>query len=402
MKKNIKKVYLFSFFWMFLIIIPVIVPFFLDCGLTMKEVFWLQAIFGISVAILEVPSGYVCDLWGRKKTIILGAVFTGIGFTYLVFARSFYEFIIYELIVALSLSLVSGADISLLYDSVEELKVNEPQDEQYAIKSVANIQFSKVFAESIAAILGGILVGISFKSVLIAQAIVGWMPLIIALQFVEPNRNTMDKKKHLDNFKNVFKYIFGERSLLRLIFINIVVWGLSSFFAVWIFQKYWLDEQISLLNFGLLWALYNVTVGIVGKVVPSWEKAFGPIAMLVLMGVLPSLGYWGMSYFSGYIGVACGLLFQITRGITYVLLNDALNRRIPSEFRATTNSLVSLFFRLIFFVFGPLVGHIIDSQSMSIALNYLGAAYFLFFFVFMIPLILRVKNLDSMIEPDRA
>jgi hypothetical protein len=52
---------------MFLVIIPVIVPYFLSLGLDMKQVFQLQAIFGLTVALLEVPSGYLCDLGAEKR-----------------------------------------------------------------------------------------------------------------------------------------------------------------------------------------------------------------------------------------------------------------------------------------------------------------------------------------------
>ncbi len=111
---NEKKIYIFSFFWMFLVIMPVIVPFFLNLGLSMRQVFQLQAIFGIAVVALEVPSGYLCDLFGRKKALIFGSFISGLGFSYLVFVETFWQLVIFEVVIALALSFVSGADVSLL------------------------------------------------------------------------------------------------------------------------------------------------------------------------------------------------------------------------------------------------------------------------------------------------
>jgi MFS family permease len=91
---NETKIYIFSFFWMFLVLMPVIVPFFLNLGLSMHQVFKLQAIFGIAVVALEIPTGYLCDLWGRKKTLVVGSFISGLGFTSLLFVQSFFGLVV--------------------------------------------------------------------------------------------------------------------------------------------------------------------------------------------------------------------------------------------------------------------------------------------------------------------
>jgi MFS family permease len=390
-QNNIKKIYLFNFFWMFLILIPVVVPYFISLGLNMEEVFQLQAIFGFSTALFEVPSGYFCDIWGRKKTIIIGSFVSGLGFTWLCFIDSFSQLVLFEVIIGISLSLVSGADISLLYDSLQH--VSDEREER--TKAMANYQFSYTVAESIGSIIGGLLVKISYKAVLYAHAAVaGWMPFLVALTLIEPPREKlMEKGSHIENFKKILKYVFIDDRLLRLIFINLVIWGLSTFIAVWIFQKYWQEGSIPLYSFGLLWAGYNLTVGLMGKQVHFLEKKYGPTTLLVALSLLPIFGYFGMAFFSGWIGVLFGLLFQLGRGITQVILKDALNWRIPGEFRATVNSLSSLFFRLGFALFGPLVGYLIDRQGINFTLNGLGLAFAILMVVFLLPLIREVRKI---------
>ena len=39
-----------------------------------------------------------------------------------------------------------------------------------------------------------------------------------------------------------------------LLFANIVIWGLSTFIAVWLLQPYWRQQSVSLRWFGVLWA----------------------------------------------------------------------------------------------------------------------------------------------------
>ncbi|MEZ4741062.1 MAG: MFS transporter [Bdellovibrionota bacterium] len=386
--RNTKKLYFFSFFWMFLVIIPVIVPYFLKLGLSMSQVFQLQAIFGLGIVTLEVPTGYLCDMWGRKRSLIIGSFLSGLGFTYLIFIKSFAELVIYELIIATALSFVSGADISLLYDSVDK------SDRKYSTKSLANMQFASVSGESVASILGGALMAFSFTHVAVANAIAGWIPFFIALTLSEPTVERMSRSTHLENFKEVFRHIFFcKDKILFFSFINLIIWGLATFIAVWLFQKYWADRGISLTYFGIIWAIYNISVGITGKQVHRLEHKIGAIPLLLFLSIAPVLGYLGMAKSAGFIGVAFGLLFYLSRGVTQILLKDALNWRIPSKFRATANSLQSFFFRLGFAIIGPLVGYGVDTYGMDTTLLSLGAVFIGMIFFTTFPLVKEIRKL---------
>lgn len=386
---NIQKIYHFSFFWMFLIIIPVIVPYFLSLGLNMEEVFKLQAIFGVTVAILEVPSGYLCDLWGRKKTMLIGTFLSGIGFAILFFAKNWWQLVLFEITVASALSMVSGADIAILYESLNY--VNDSRHER--TKAMATIQWRQALAESSGAILGGLLVNISFKAVALVHALFGWAPFFIALTIKEPPYQKMDSKSHWSNVKEILAHIFTRDKLLALVFINLVIWGLSTFIAVWVFQKYWQENAIPLYYFGPLWAAYNFTVGVAGKQVHKLEKRFGPIPLLIAVGVLPIIGHFSLAFFSGWLGVIAGLFFQVARGFNQVILKDALNWRTPNHSRATVNSLVGLFFRFGFFLVGPVIGHSLDVRGISLTLQNVAMAFIFVFILFMLPLIREVKKI---------
>ncbi len=381
---------------MFLIIMPVIVPFFNSLGLNMHEIYQLQALFGIAVMAFEIPTGYLCDLWGRKYTLVIGSTLSGLGFSYLVFAKSFTALAFFEIIVALGTSFISGSDVSLLYDSVEST------ERKHSTHSLANMQLATLGGESLAAIFGGLLAIYSFTHVTIANAIVSWLPLLIALTLHEPKYVNMDITTHRKNFRRVFDHIFFHKDkILPLIFFNSVIWSLSSFFAVWLFQKYWEINGVTLVYFGIIWSIYNLTTGIVGKYVHFLETKFGPIPMLVFISIAPIFAYFGMAGTTGYLGVGLGLLFYLARGIKGVLLRDALNWRTPSEFRATTNSLESFFFRLGFAVFGPGVGYLIDQRGLNFALNTLGVTFTVLFFVTMLPFIRHVRRISPDYIPSR-
>jgi len=72
-KKNIKLLYGFSFFDQFMIVIAVWVPYLATQGIGMRQFMELQAVFAIVILCGELPSGVLSDLWGRKKTLLLGS-----------------------------------------------------------------------------------------------------------------------------------------------------------------------------------------------------------------------------------------------------------------------------------------------------------------------------------------
>jgi hypothetical protein len=82
------------------------------------------------------------------------------------------------------------------------------------------------------------------------------------------------------------------------------------------------------------------------------------------------------------------MLFQIGRGLTQVVIKDALNTRVPAEWRATANSISSMGVRLSFFVLGPLLGWLIEWYGYPTALG----AYSALFAVLLLTFNRRLKR----------
>lgn len=380
---NIRKLYAFVFFEMFLLLIPVLVPYYQSLGFSMKDVFILQGAFGAFVALLEVPTGYVADAWGRKQSLVVGGFFNLLAYGYLPFAKTFNTMMIFEVLCALAISFMSGADIALLWDSLPPESRGTAEGKQ----AVARYQWANVGAESIASIIGGLLAMYSFDLVLWARAVTGAVPFFIALTLVEPPGERMSRKSHLKNVGEVFQYIWSGHPKVRLIFVNYVMWSLASFFAVWIFQKHWQTENIPLGAFGFIWAAFGLTTGLVGLRVPLWEFKMGAPRLLVLQGLMPIIAYFGMAWLGGWPAALMGLLLYVTRGFTGVMMREALNQILPTKMRATANSLYSLFFRLVFVFTAPALGWGIDTYGVSPVFVALGTFYVIVFAFLMIPLV---------------
>jgi MFS family permease len=80
---------LFQFLNQLLFSIPIITLFLQDNGLSVTEVMLLQSVFSVIIVLLEVPSGYFSDIFGRKKTLIISSFFSLLGIIFYSLGASF-------------------------------------------------------------------------------------------------------------------------------------------------------------------------------------------------------------------------------------------------------------------------------------------------------------------------
>lgn len=380
---NIKRIYLYTFFYMFLVIVPVMVPYFASLGLSMTEILTIQGVFGISMALFEVPSGYIGDLWGRKNVLVLGSFIAGISFSLLLLARDFWGILFYEVLSGIGASLVSGADLSILYDSEDSSGRTKQQ-------SLANFYGLQLIGEALAALTCSFLMVYSYQYVLWAQFLVGWIPFFVSLFLVSPDIEGMKKTQHMENIKEVLSYIFKDNKFIRFIFINMVLVSLGTFTAIWPIQKYWQDQGVPLYKLGYLWAACNLIAAGTGKIAPWLELKLGSKNLMISLCLLCVGGYFGMGFSTSAISILLPFLFYICRGLNMVILREAFNQRIPAKFRNTANSLSSLCLRVAFFVIAPIIGLSIEHYGLDWTFIFLGTFFLLLFFIFMTPLYKRL------------
>ena len=388
---NIKTIYLMGFFSSFMVVIPVFVPLLQGYGLSMSQVLQTQAIFALTIALCEVPSGYIADIWGRRRAVLVGSLLNGFGFLSLLWADTFVDFLIYEIILGVGLSLISGADLALLYDTEVYLKKQGGQEGAGASKSLSRLIAIEAGASGVAGVCASVLLLWSLDWVIWAQAAVGFMPFILGLTLIEPPR-PKSEGGHKENARQIVELLlFGKPVVLWTAF-AISVFGLLSIYAFWIYQKYWELQGISLESFGYIWAAFALTVSLSARYAAAIEEKLGSRRLLVLIACLPILGLLGMAFGSGWFGVMFGFAIQIARGVSLSLFYEALNRRVPGDFRATVNSLVSLGMRGIFIITGPLLGYSLDHQGMSATLSGLAMIFVPLMLLVLVPLLSRIRR----------
>jgi MFS family permease len=382
---SIKLLYGFAFFSPFMIVIPVWVPYLASHGITMRQFMELQAVFAMVILCGEVPTGLLSDLWGRKKTLLLGSTLKAISFSLLPLWSSYDGFLLYHLMMGIALSMISGGDVALLYDA--HLAAGGERSRGTAV--LGNMKLLAQTGAAVSALLGGAIVTLSYGHLLWANAILSWIPPLLVLGVTEPRTAREKGRKPVADFKDVLSTTLVRDGATRLVFLNLIVLGTAGLVMVWTRQKYFQDVGVPLAYFGALDAGYQLLSGFAGRSTALVSARYGRRPLLVAVGGLPIIAYFGMAWFFGWPGIIFGLLIQVSRGLGDVLFLNALNEKISSAFRATVMSIANLGTRGAFVLLGPLVGYGIDTWGLPSVLAALGILLAIAFVLLILPLIAR-------------
>jgi MFS family permease len=220
-KKNIALLYGFSFFDQFMIVIALWVPYLATQGIGMRQFMELQAVFAIVILSGEVPSGLLSDLWGRKKTLLLGSTLKAASFSLLPLWSSYEGFLFYHLTMGIALSMISGGDVALLYDSYLAADGEKPR----GAGVLGNAKFAAQTGTAVSALLGGAVVTLSYGHLLWANAILSWIPVLLVLCITEPPASFERPKKWAQGLEEALSATLVRDTATRLVFLNLVVWG---------------------------------------------------------------------------------------------------------------------------------------------------------------------------------
>ncbi|NQX98921.1 MAG: MFS transporter [Flavobacteriales bacterium] len=150
---NIWKLYVIKASKWLMLFMPIIWLFYQENGLDLTDLFIIQSIYSVTIAIIEIPSGYVADVLGRKNSMIIGMFFGMIGMIVYSFSFGFEGFLIAALCLGIGQSFISGSDTALMYDSL--LQLNRAKE---FIKLEGRTISMGNLAEAFAFIIGGLIV----------------------------------------------------------------------------------------------------------------------------------------------------------------------------------------------------------------------------------------------------
>jgi len=359
---------------------PIIVPFYQENNLSLTEIMLLKSVYSIVIVILELPSGYVADVLGRKKTLVYGSFLAAAGFIIYSFSGSYAGFILAEIALGAGHSFVSGADSAMLYDTLASGERQKEYTKYEGINaSVGN------FSEAFAGLAGGAIALISLRMPFYFQAIIASSAIPASLLLVEPAhvlrwRSPSRFIGRVGGWMNIYfilrNIILKEKDLrFNLLFSSII--GAATLQMAWFAQPLFEKMLLPLALFGVVWTTLNLVTGGSSILAHRIEKSLGERATLIIIAVLIPLMMIVSGIIPAFAIIPLLVIFYFLRGMASPVLKDYINRHTESRIRATVMSLRDLTIRVFFALFAPLAGYFSDRYSLGTGLAVSGGIIFL-------------------------
>ncbi|WP_051931786.1 MFS transporter [Clostridium sp. KNHs214] len=371
LRRNINLNYLFVFLNRLDLTQGVWMIYLASRGLSLAKLGMLEGIFHITSFLMEVPTGAVADIYGRKVSRTLGRVFCIISNIVLILSTNFYLFALSFAILAISYNLESGAGEALLYDSLKELGEEKSYMKINGFNEMI-LEISCIFS----LMLGGYLAHKNYLWPFALSAVFAGIALLESTFFQEPS---VGRNKNLDNlhplkvFKNQtlnsFKIVKSTKKIsLLIIFAEVMaVFGTSLFYYL---QNYWKGNGLNEFKIGIIFAISSLINAFIAPNVHKIEKLFKERILLIFLPIATCICIWCIA-FTNYSYVFF-IAIEILQTIMYIVTSDYLNKLIPSENRATILSFQSMVFSFFMIFLFPLIGKIGDLFTLNTAFKFLG------------------------------
>ena len=326
-------------------------------GMSMADIMLLQSAFAITMVVMEFPTGYLGDWLGYRRSLMGGFFICTVGWILYTKAQSFYGALVCEIVLGLGLAFISGSDVALLYESLRSLGQLEASPSWHS----RLLGFAQC-GEALAALSAGFIYILNPKLSFYLQSLIFLGGASFAFFLKEPVRE-QEKRSHLRFLQSIMKEALFSSPKLRYTLLLSCLFGLASYFPVWIIQLHSEQEGLPQKWLGVSWAAANLLVALGAGLGPRFFSKFSLVPTLVISLALIVTGYSGLAFWSGVSSFLFYYFITFARGINIPLLTSTIQGQISSSMRASILSLRSVLIRFTFALTAPLMGSYMDQTS---------------------------------------
>lgn len=363
MSRNIRLLYAFWFLRDFQLWIPVWIVFLtVEQGFSLTAVTSAEGLYLVAVVLLEIPTGAVADRWGRSRSLALGAVFLGVSVLIFAFAGNFPVLLASFLLWSLAHTLMSGADMALLYDTLKEGgRIGDY--ERIAGRGTALLWVGI----GVATFLGGpVAAVVGIRATIFIGAATCALTALVALAIHEPRHEApVVRQPYLASIRSAIAEAWASPAVRAVILLTgTAIAALESLH--YLIQPYLLDRDIEV---GTLFSMLQVPMilaGIVGSLLASRVRGRGVLPALVVVPLLGGLTYFVLALSPGLSAYAAFPVMFALASCLVPIASGYINRRIDSERRATVLSVQGMVMALTMSVLAATFGFVTDTWGIAL------------------------------------
>ena len=394
---NIRAFIAFRIFFNARFYYPVFTILFLDIGLSLEQFALLNAAWAITVVLVEVPSGALADVVGRRSLLVfagfvmvieIGLIcFVPMGNVTLLFA----VFLINRVLSGTAEAAASGADEALAYDSLmQEGDINEwgtVVEKEMRYKSMAFVVVLSLGAavydpDFMNRFIHWIGLDINFSQnvtlrfPLYLTFIMAFMALWSTLRMKEPHSDhaliCFDYKTCGKSVSHAFKLtIQAAKWILKTPFALVIILSAMIFdhiirMIITLNSQYFRLIDLPEAAFGLIGTLFSVLGIFIPRIALKLAENNNPSINLIITTVLALIGLFGMSLFLPLFGLLPTFILYSAFSLTAFFVSFYLNQITDSSQRATVLSLKGLALNGAYGIMGILYSLLVATQRSSL------------------------------------
>lgn len=342
-------------------------------GMNLFEVGLLEGIYHLTSFLMETPTGVVADIFGRKKSRLIGLIFIILSSIFMVVSTNFWGCAFAFILTALSNNFESGAAEAMVYDSL----VLMDKEKSY-MKITGKLEVVFQLASVVGLVIGGVIGTFSYARIYVVVIgitliliCIGWFfhePIIEKESRKQGSIRTMLGAQYIDSYQ-VLK---GNKKLIYIIVFGSII---STFLTLSFFylQVAWKTSGFMEWNIGLFLAVSSVCGAFGGLIAEKVDRRFGDVVIMKYSPYLVAVLI--PSFYFVRISIVSFSILCILESIIFVATRDYINKLIPSKMRATIMSFDSAVFSLCMISLFPVFGFVSDHIGINQTFLLLGSIF---------------------------
>jgi MFS family permease len=331
----------------------------------LADIYYMESAVLCICVVLDLPSGALADIIGRKKTLIIGRIFLLLSTIFFSTMSSPAGAWTGNVLWAIGFSFQSGADTSFLYETLKECR----QQKLYARIEGCAVGF-RLAVVACCSLAVGFLARANLRAPLYFCIPFVAIPLVSVFFIKEPGRSKeYSMSKQICVLKDGIMFGIHSKEVRWMVGFAALVGTVSK---VWFFtyNPYFEFVRLDLAFYGIIFFFLNIVAWLSSHYAYKMESSLGEkkcvLGMILCVGV-PIL-LMGIAPIRPFVALV--LVQNVVRGSMRPFVGSYMHRHVENNIRATVLSFQSTFGNvmsiLALAVFGFFIGHLGLLSSLKI------------------------------------
>lgn len=353
MHRNIRLLGWHNFFTDFRLYGPFIVIYFAQVAGSWTLAMSVLSIMMVTSAALEIPTGILSDRMGRKRTLVLGSLFSVAAVTTYAIAPSFTLLALGALLEGTARSLFTGNNNAMLYDSARE---TGEEGGYHHLLGRTSTMFQ--IAAGVSAAIGGLLAFGSLRLVVALSIIPQIFAVFTALRMTEPKVHKAIAGDALAHFVIAFKHLKGHKRLQLLTLAKAVGFGVGE--ANYTFTAGYFSTLWPLWAIGFLRGAGNILAAISFWISGRMIDRFGHFPIMIFIRITSFLIHSTALLMGNVLSPVIMTATSLYYGVVTVTSEHLVQQTFTDDQRATLGSIISFLGSLVYVPAALIIGRVAD------------------------------------------